>query len=240
MAAGSAKPSCDFWYPKHVAGPAFAVIFDMDGVILDTEPINIRAWMAAAADVGYALTEEHCHDMIGLGMRESMDYLKAHVSGQGDLDQLVATANANYSALSERDGASCKIGFWELLEFLERERIPKAIATSTLTEPAREKLRRSGVLAHFDIVVGGDQVSRGKPAPDIYLLAAERLEQSPSRCVVLEDSGPGLRAAVAAGMKPIFIPDLCRVDMETQRLAFAKAGSLRDTIPLLQQASWLT
>jgi HAD superfamily hydrolase (TIGR01509 family) len=223
-----------------MAGPAFAAIFDMDGVILDTEPIAIRAWMAAAADVGHALTEEHCQDMIGLGVRESMEYLKKYVSSQGELDQLVATANANYSAIYERDGAPCKTGLWELLEFLEREGIPIAIATSTPTEPAREKLRRSGVLEHFDIVVGGDQVSRGKPAPDIYLLAAERLEASPSRCIVLEDSGPGLRAAVAAGMKPIFIPDLCRVDMETQRLAFAKAATLREVIPVLLQASWLT
>jgi beta-phosphoglucomutase-like phosphatase (HAD superfamily) len=213
----------------------FAVIFDMDGVILDTEPISMRAWIAAASEIGYQLTEEHCHDMIGLGARESKAFIRAHVPGEGDVDHLEALANANYRAISEQDGVPCKAGLWELLAFLEDERIPKAIATSTPTELAREKLGRSLVLEHFDIIVGGDQVSRGKPAPDIYLLAAQRLRQPPARCIVLEDSAPGIRAAVSAGMRPIFIPDLCRVDEQTMQLVFAKAGSLLETMSILRQ-----
>jgi HAD superfamily hydrolase (TIGR01549 family) len=215
-----------------------AVIFDMDGIILDTEPISMRAWIAAASEIGYQLSEAHCHEMIGLGARESIAYVKAHVPGRGDLDQLEDRANANYRLFSERDGVPCKAGLWELLAFLENERIPKAIATSTPTALAKEKLQRARVLEHFDIIVGGDQVSSGKPAPDIYLLAAQRLGHPPADCFVLEDSGPGLKAAIAAGMKPIFIPDMCRVDERTQEMVFAKAESLLDAISILRRTAW--
>ncbi len=214
--------------------PIGAVIFDMDGVILDTESISVRAWMAAAAETGFQLTEQHCHEMIGLGTRESMQYIRERVAGSGDLDRLTAVANAHYRVLLELEAVPCKDGLWELLAFLEGHRLPKAIATSTATELARQKLRRSHVLAHFDVVVGGDQVTRGKPAPDIYLLAAERLGQHPSNCLVLEDSGPGIAAAAAAGMRPILIPDLCRVDPQIQHLAFAKVTTLRDVIRLVE------
>jgi beta-phosphoglucomutase-like phosphatase (HAD superfamily) len=212
-----------------------AVIFDMDGVILDTEPLSMRAWIAAASEIGYQLTEQHCYDMIGLGARESKAYITAQVPGAGDVDQLAERANANYLALSSLEAVPCKAGLWELLEFLNHERISKAIATSTPTGLAQEKLRRSQVLEHFDIVVGGDQVRRGKPAPDIYRLAADRLGRSPSSCIVLEDSGPGLRAAASAGMRPIFIPDMCRVDEQTQQLAMATAASLLEVISLLRE-----
>jgi beta-phosphoglucomutase-like phosphatase (HAD superfamily) len=83
--------------------------------------------------------------------------------------------------------------------------------------------------------VGGDQVSHGKPAPDIYLRAAERLQRAPITCVALEDSGPGIRAAAAAGMKVIWVPDLCGVDRATQELAFAAAQSLSEAITLIDR-----
>jgi beta-phosphoglucomutase-like phosphatase (HAD superfamily) len=110
----------------------------------------------------------------------------------------------------------------------------RAVATSTRTGLAERKLARVGVLDRFDAVVGGDQVRNGKPAPDIYLRAAERLERGPDECIVLEDSRNGVRAASAAGMTVILVPDLCPIDQETEQLAFRTARSLLDVVGALE------
>ena len=106
------------------------------------------------------------------------------------------------------NGISRKKGIIELLEFLEIQDIPKGVATSTRYKSAIQKLELTGLLKYFEHITGGDQVSQGKPAPDIFLAAAEKMKVDPDNCLVLEDSEPGIKAALAAGMLPIMIPDL--------------------------------
>ena len=113
-----------------------------------------------------------------------------------------------YDAIVEREGIALKPGLLDLLDWLEARRIPKAVATSTRRDRAQAKLARTALLSRFVALVGGDEVARGKPAPDIFLAAAARLGEAAQHCVVLEDSEPGVRAALAAGMTPIMVPDL--------------------------------
>jgi HAD superfamily hydrolase (TIGR01509 family) len=217
----------------HLRGAVTAVIFDMDGVLLDTERVGMTAWMDAAREQGCDVTPEVFTGLIGLDGAGTRHHLRHHGWEHEAIDRLQRVAWAKYVRALERDGVSHKSGMFELLDFLDQKAIPRAVATSTQTDLAERKLQRIGVLNRFHAIVGGDQVSRGKPAPDIYLRAAERLQCAPMTCVALEDSGPGIHSAAAAGMKVIWVPDLCKVDRATQELAFAAAQSLSDAVTLI-------
>jgi HAD superfamily hydrolase (TIGR01509 family) len=216
-------------------GKLSAVIFDMDGVLLDTERVGMRAWMDAALEHGSDLTPEVYAGLIGLDRAGVDDYLARHGWDSPAIRRLERTAWAKYLEALARDGVPVKSGMFEVLDFLDARSIPCAVATSTQTAIAEHKLEQVGVRGRFQTIVGGDQVSMGKPAPDIYLLAAERLRCLPAACAALEDSGPGIRAAAAAGMKVIWVPDLCEVDLKTQELAYAAAQSLSDAIQLIER-----
>jgi HAD superfamily hydrolase (TIGR01509 family) len=133
----------------------------------------------------------------------------------------------------EAEGVPRKPGLVELLELLRARDVPRAVATSTAGRLARHKLEQAGVGGYFEVIVGGDEVAHGKPAPDIFLAAADRLRQQPTRCAVLEDSGPGIRAAYDAGMVPILIPDGRPPAEETRRLAAFVVESLAAVTPIL-------
>lgn len=205
---------------------ALAVILDMDGLLLDTEPISMRVWKQAAQDLGYALDDEVCERMIGVGQAGNKVMLLRHFWNEFPVDDLIGLAQASYREALDADGVPHKPGLLAFVRFLDERQIPRAVATSTATELARHKLRQARVLHHFEIVVGGEQVSRGKPDPDIFLEAAARLGHHPEDCVVLEDSGPGVRAAVAAGMRSILIPDGREPGAKVRAAAHAVVDSL--------------
>jgi len=211
-----------------------AVIFDMDGVLLDTERVGMTAWIEAAREQGCELTPEVYGQLIGLDWAGVRDRLRSHQWQDAAIERLGRLAWRKYLAALKREGVPHKAGIFELLDFLDARSLPRAVATSTETRIAEQKLESIGVKNRFDVIVGGDQVSNGKPAPDIYLRAAEQLKQPASSCLALEDSGPGIRAAAAAGMRVIWVPDLCKVDRATQELAFAEAASLSHVITLME------
>lgn len=203
-----------------------AVILDMDGLMLDTEPISLRAWKEAGSELGYVLSEDMCTQTIGLNAAATGQLLKRHFGEVFPADQLARSALARYRASLDASGVPHKPGLMNFIRFLEERRIPRAVATSTDTELATYKLRQAGVLSYFDIVIGGDQVASGKPEPDIFLMAASHLGHAPVECAVLEDSEPGIQAAAAAGMKPILIPDLREPSQRARLAAYAVVESL--------------
>jgi HAD superfamily hydrolase (TIGR01509 family) len=146
--------------------------------------------------------------MVGRNFADCAAMVRAHYGGGYPVDALLGRWHATYDEIVEREGLSMKPGVRELLDWLESRAIPRAVATSTRRERARAKLIRTALLPRFDELVGGDEVARGKPAPDIYVEAARRLRVNASDCVVLEDSEPGVRGALAAGMTPIMVPDM--------------------------------
>ena len=205
---------------------SLAIILDMDGLMLDTEPISLRIWQQAAVDLGFELSEEVCNAMVGRTAASNMTRLLAHFGESFPAAELARTAALQYEAHVEAHGVLPKPGLEGFLAFLDDRALDRAVATSTDTRLARRKLERAGVLGHFSVIVGGDQVAHGKPDPDIFLMAAARLGYAPADCVVLEDSGPGIQAAAAAGMRSVLIPD-CREPEEAVRLtAHATVESL--------------
>ena len=207
-----------------------AVIFDMDGLMLDTEPLAARAWGEAAAGLGVGFDMALAQAMIGRNFADCSAMLRAHYAAPYPVDALLTGWHAAYDAIVEREGLAVKPGVHELLGWLEANAIKRAVATSTRRERAVSKLERTALLPRFHQIVGGDEVARGKPAPDIYVEAARRLSANAASCLVLEDSEPGVRAAFAAGMLPIMVPDLHPPSADLAALDLIVLPTLHDVL----------
>jgi HAD superfamily hydrolase (TIGR01509 family) len=184
-----------------------AAIFDMDGLMLDTEPLAARAWSDAAQALGVAFDRAVTASLVGRNFPDCRAQILAHHGADYPVDRLMQAWHVAYDAIVAREGIALKPGLVELLAWLDRNGVPKAVATSTRRSRAQAKLARTALAERFDALVGGDEPARGKPAPDIFLLAAQRLEVAAAGCIVLEDSEPGIRGAIAAGMTPLLVPD---------------------------------
>ena len=213
--------------PRPVRRPA-AVVVDMDGLMLDTEPLAARAWSEAAMALGVEFDAALAQAMIGRNFADCAAMVHARYGSGYPAAALLARWHATYDGIVEREGLALKPGVLELLVWLEDLGIPRAVATSTRRERARTKLVSTGLLPRFDELVGGDEVPLGKPAPDIYLEAAGRLSVAPAECVALEDSEPGMRAALAAGMTAVMVPDLAPPSPELLALAPLVLASLHE------------
>ena len=185
-----------------------AIIFDMDGLMLDTERLALKAWQLAGVDFGFPISDDIFISMVGRNRRDS-DCTLVEIFGS---DFPIGAVRDRYRAYLDgwidEDKLSVKSGLLELLSFLDKISMPKAVATSTEYERAVHKLSLTNLLEHFSIVIAGDQVQRGKPEPDIFLAAAAQLGVLPENCLVLEDSDAGIQAAYEAGMTPVMIPDM--------------------------------
>jgi HAD superfamily hydrolase (TIGR01509 family) len=185
-----------------------AVVFDMDGLMLDTERLAARCWSAAAAALGVDFDTALIPSMIGRNAVDSRQLVLAHYGDDFPIDALMQGSRTEFDAIAESEGIAVKPGLHALLDWLEALGIPRVVATSTRRDRARHHLARCALLPRFHALVGGDEVARGKPAPDIFLLAADRVGARPADCIVLEDSEHGVRGALAAGMIPIMVPDM--------------------------------
>jgi HAD superfamily hydrolase (TIGR01509 family) len=210
--------------------PISAVIFDMDGLMLDTETLAREAWFATMRDFGIDLTDEVYLQVLGTtGARTRQIFTEAY----GDhipIDQMYARKQMLLDDAVMRGRVKTKPGLIELLDYLDARQIKKAVGSSTVHALVLKKLGTVGLVDRFPVIVGGDDVVRGKPAPDIFLRCAELLGVSSSVCLVLEDSDNGVRAAHAAGMCVIVVPDLKPPAKDVQALAWQIVGSLHDAI----------
>jgi HAD superfamily hydrolase (TIGR01509 family) len=202
-----------------------AVLFDMDGLMIESERALLQCWREASRGLGLEQLDDALWlSFVGLSDRVCADLLRERLD-EAQVQALLQETQDRYDRHVDA-GLPLKAGVLELLAELGRRNIPRAVVTSTRRERALQKLERCGLLPHFDTVVTGSDVANPKPAPDIYLLAAERLRVSPARCVVLEDSVPGVRAALAAGMTPIQVPDLVVPDETARALGHRIVDSL--------------
>lgn len=198
---------------------AGAIIFDMDGLMIDSEAHAIAAWQDAARHEGAVIADALCIAMIGLNQRDSEALLVARLGPGFPLARVRERYFAGLDARLRDGRMRAKPGLYPLLDRLEADGVRKAVATSASRDEAALKLAMIGVAHRFAIVVTSDQVARGKPAPDLFLLAAARLGVAPGLCTVLEDSEAGIAAAHAAGMRAIMVPDIKPPSAATRRLA---------------------
>ena len=205
-----------------------AVIFDMDGLMLDTEPLAARAWIEAARALGIPFDSGVNPRLIGRNFPDCRTIIGEHHGTGYPVDLLMQAWHGAYDAIVEREGLAFKPGLLELLDWLEGEAIPKGVATSTRKSRAEAKLARTGLLPRFSTLVGGDEIARGKPAPDIFLEAAARLAVDAGACMVLEDSEPGMRGALAAGMAAVMVPDLLAPSASLLAIEPLVLGSLHE------------
>ena len=209
-----------------------AVVFDMDGLMLDSERAITDCMIRAARGAGHALPDSLWLEMVGSG-EEACRLRLAGLLGEAAADAMLAHADALYDEVVDA-GVPHRPGIVALLDWLQARAIPRAVATSTRRPLALRKLRIAGLLDRFHAVCTSSDVARPKPAPDVYLLAARRLEVAPERCLVLEDSAPGVRAALAAGMLPVQVPDLVEPDDAVRELGHRIVGSLDEAQRLLE------
>lgn len=209
-----------------------AVIFDMDGLLLDTERIALAAFTQTCGLFG--LGDETALFMRCVGTNQVLgeQVLQQGLAGKADALAFGREWDARYLEATQHKPIPLKSGAVEFLDHVHSIHLPVAVATSTATLRATQKLRDAGILARFRAVVGGDQVEHSKPQPDIYLRAAQLLHVAPEHCLALEDSENGVRSAHAAGMTVVQIPDLIAPSPELQALGHT-------ILPNLQQARTL-
>jgi HAD superfamily hydrolase (TIGR01509 family) len=188
--------------------PIQACIFDMDGLLIDSERPLRDVYQAVAEQLGFPITNDIYLLCVGRNEPDTRAIIKEHVSRDFPFEQIAELARARLSTLLADTGWPLKPGATVALERVIEIGLRRCVATSTARALAENRLVSAKIRHYFESITCGDEVTRGKPAPDIFLLAAKRLELPPERCIVLEDSEYGARAALEAGMRCVMVPDL--------------------------------
>ena len=210
------------------------VLFDMDGLVLDTEKLFCRFWAEAGQFYGFPMTFEHGLGMRALGRPAAEAKLHSYLGPEADYDTIRAKRIELMEAHIAKHGVDLKPGIRELLDYLHTNGIACAITSSSPTERIRRYLGFHGLDTRFDALCSGHDVPNGKPSPDIYLHGAASLGLAPEECLALEDAPSGIESAYRANCHPVLVPDLDTPGEETLQKCFAKADSLTDVIDILK------
>ena len=206
-----------------------AVIFDADGTLFDTETVMHRIWVEVGAEMGEPRPGMEYLEYVGMN-RPTMLRRMAEYGPGFDAEDFLRRVSQGLQDRIEEQGVPLKPGAPEILEFLHQKGIPKALATSTQRVRIDRRLELCGLGRYFQATVTGDEVSRGKPDPEIYLTACQKLGLEPSRCLAVEDSRNGILSAHAAGMPVVMVPDMIPPTPELEALLWGKFQSLTDLL----------
>ncbi|MDR1443641.1 MAG: HAD family phosphatase [Treponema sp.] len=211
-----------------------AVIFDMDGLLLDTEQPVKDLWLKAARNRGWEIRTETVLRTIGVDEKTSRNIMREECGPDFPYQEIREELRRLITETAERDGIRWRPGLPVILDRLEGLKIPYGLATSTARETALWKLEKAGLPAgRFRVIVCGDEVEQGKPAPDIFLRAAELLGAAPGDCLGFEDSPAGLRALAAAGIPSVFIKDLLEPPAEVLAAVWRRCTDLAEAASLI-------
>lgn len=207
-----------------------AAIFDMDGLLLDSEKLALESFRQISTKHQLGNQDELFRRLLGTNHGAGQVLLRKGLDNDALYEQFSADWVVRYRELIDEKPVPVKKGVENLLKHCKKLGIPTAVATSTQTDLAISRLQASSILHFFVSVIGGDQVERSKPEPDIYQLAAEKLETPVSDCIAFEDSFNGVRAAISAGMTVVQIPDLVQPNEELLKLGPIVLTSLDEVI----------
>ncbi len=209
------------------------VIFDMDGLMIDSESVTFINHKKIIADMGYDLTFDVFKKTIGCRSLETGEFYKSIYSQDLDCEKLRLESKKLYREYLEKNGVPVKKGLFELLEYLKSKKIKCAVATSTRTQSASYALEKAGITPYMDVFVFGDMVENGKPAPDIFLKACAMIGEKPEDCLGIEDSYNGVRAIYSAKMMAAMVPDILQPTDEMKEKTYVIVDSLDKLIEII-------
>ncbi len=207
-----------------------AIIFDMDGLLLDSEIMGFNAFKKTCKQFELGNRDDLYFQCIGANSEATKRILSTGLAGAVEFDIFWKICRDSYHQDIATNGTPLKKGAQELLSHIQSLQIPLAVATSTTTDIAKTKLDNAGIINFFTKIIGGDQVSNSKPLPDIYLKAVSELGVNASHCIALEDSENGVISATAAGLSVIQIPDLIAPSETLRKNGHIILDSLNDVI----------
>ncbi|MDV3352148.1 HAD family phosphatase [Leptothoe sp. LEGE 181152] len=211
-----------------------AIIFDMDGLMLNSEIIFHKAWQDELMHLGYGAIDEAAYlQLVGCSNDLAEQMLLQLLGTEFPVDQFRTGWMTRWEILAAQ-GIPIKPGLDSLLNWLDEIGLPKAVGTSSSDREAQLSLQSTGLWSRFNAIVTVDNAGVGKPEPDIFLAAARSLNIPPSRCLVLEDSNAGVQAAITAGMEVIMVPDLQTPTDYSKKHALATVSSLHEVLSYLQ------
>ncbi|MBR6404404.1 MAG: HAD family phosphatase [Eubacterium sp.] len=212
-----------------------SVIFDMDGVIFDTERLYLRCCVEVGDRLGLKDVEAVCKKCIGITSKVTDQIMRDSFGGNFEVDDYKGDVYKLFLNYFKDGKEYIKDGVIEILDYLKTNDYKVALASSTKKEDVERELRVAGLIDYFDEIVCGDMVSKSKPEPDIFLEAARRINTIPEECLVLEDSFNGIRAAYSAGMRAIMIPDLLEPDDEMREKAWKIVPTLVEAKQVIEE-----
>lgn len=210
-------------------------VFDMDGLMFDTEKLVYRAWQRVMDSNGYDYDFEIYKKTVGRRTAETRKFYEELYGGEFDYQRLRSEANVFFRDDIETNGVPLKKGLVNILEYLKNHNMKIALATSTSSTTAMGLLEKANVKQYFDRFVCGNMVKNGKPHPEVFLTAAKELCLKPESCIALEDSINGIKSAYNAGMKPLMVPDLLEPTEEIKPMLFALCKDLDEAIEYFKQ-----
>jgi HAD superfamily hydrolase (TIGR01549 family) len=214
-----------------------AVIFDLDGLLVDTERLAMQAHAEIARELCVDAPEDFCRHMIGIPADACLALVKDRFGPEFEADDFLRHCRDRLEAFIAKGELNTKTGATDLLDVLDELRLPRAIATSSGRAKADSHLKAAGLRDRFELIVTRDDVARGKPHPDLYLEAARRLGADPKTCLALEDSHNGIRAAHAANMMVIMVPDLLPPTAETRSACVTTVQDLHRVAEIVRDAA---
>lgn len=210
-----------------------AVIFDMDGVLFDTESLCMKAWDYAGEKLGIGPAGYMVLKTLGVNAQAAIGILKKEFGEEFNAEEFKKIGRDFSYDYFEKYGMPMKKGVTDILDYLTSKKYKIALASSTSTKSVMHHLNDTKIKDYFDVIVCGDQIERSKPEPDIYIKAAELLGLVPEACYAVEDSKNGLLSAHRAGCQVIMVPDLWQCDDEVDSFILAKCSDLNEVIGVI-------
>lgn len=211
-----------------------AVLFDLDGLMFDSEREVMEAWDITGVKMGYGKLGHNIYNTLGLNKNARVAYFEEHYGGDFPYEEFQTNYRGEVHKLAGANDNQAKPGLFELLDYLKSKAIPMAVASSSSPTHAAEYISRNRVKEYFEVIITGDMVHKAKPDPEIYLMACESLHVKPCEALVLEDSYNGIRSAHSAGIPAIMIPDLLTDITPVKEMLYARADSLLDVMEYLK------
>jgi len=209
------------------------VIFDMDGLMLDTEPVSKAAWARALDERGYKMHDDLYSGLLGRNITTANELMNKYYGEDFEFEPVRKLRGKYVDEHHEKNGVAMKKGLLYILDRLDQLGIKKCVATSTNWDRMEKMLREIKVFDRFDGIITGDKVKLGKPHPEAFLSAAKLVNIDPANCIVLEDSYAGVEAAYLAGMRPIMIPDMLQPDSVALSRIFAQCADLQEAAEVI-------